>query len=199
MADSYSLLPTFYTDDDKVLILAEIGTEYSWGLVVYELVGDAMRDLGPINATYWSGESNVNPLAQSKVTSGKGGYRVQFYSDLTLNPGGLYEWTLPRLKDSISFVQDRDRFVLEDDSVGNQVCFFLIDESRSETADDSEVRSDFVYYIREIVPWLKSKRIAYSFQERLPLKMIAAGRDEISISGEELQMNIGVERQERRS
>ncbi len=174
------------------MILAEIGTEYSWGLVAYELVGSTIEYLGPLNVAAWSGENFVNPLARSKVTSGKEGYRVQFYSDLIMDPGGIYQWTLPKLKESISFVEARGRFVLDDDSVGNQACFFLIDDARLETADRGDVLSDFAYFFDQLVPWLERQRIFYSFQTDLPLSMIAAGHNEVTISGKELEQPLGV-------
>ena len=52
---------------------------------------------------------------------------------------------LPRLNESISFAQDRGRFVLEEDSVGDQACFFSLDETGSEGAD--EALSDLLYYL----------------------------------------------------
>ena len=192
MSDSYILRPAFYTGDDKVLILAEVGTEYSWGLVAYELVGSTIEYLGPLNVAAWSGEDFVNPLARSKVTSGKEGFQVQFYSDLTMDPGGTYQWTLPKLKESISFVETRGRFVLDDDSVGNQACFFFIDDARVETADRGDVSSDFAYFFDQLVPWLERQRISYSFQTDLPLRMIAAGHSEVTISGMELEQPFGV-------
>lgn len=192
MGDSYSLLPTFFADDDEALILAEIGAEYSWGLEAYALVGKTMRYLGPLDVAAWSGENYVNPLEHSKVTSGEAGYRVQFFSDLTLDPGGIHQWTLPKLKASISFIEDRDRFVLHEDSVGSQACFFLIDETQSQAGDDAEISNDFVYYFDGMVPWLDRRRISYSFQSRFPLKMIAAGHNEDTISGDELRSNAGV-------
>jgi hypothetical protein len=192
VGDSYILRPTFFAEGDAALILAEVGFEYSSGLEAYALAGKTLRYLGSLGVASWSGENYVNPLPTSKVSFGEEGYRVQLYSDLTLDPGGIYQWTLPKLKESITFVENDGRFVLDDDSVGNQACFFLIDESRSETADNGEVSNDFVYYFDRMVSWLEERRISYSFQRRLPLKMITTNHNEITISARELRMNLGV-------
>jgi hypothetical protein len=105
MGDSYILTPTFYTGRGKVLVLVEIGAEYSWGLRAYEFRDGTLVDLGPLDAALWSGENHVNPLERARVSFGSAGYRVEFPYDLTLDPGGLHQWNLPRLNDTISFTQ----------------------------------------------------------------------------------------------
>lgn len=192
MSDSYILDPTFYTNHERFLILAEVGTEYSWGLEAYELAGRTMMYLGPLSVAAWSGENYVNPLQRSKVTSGTEGYRVQFFSDLIVDPGGIHQWTLQKQDESITFSQVDGRFVLDADSVGNQACFFYIEDAGVEPDGRADTSSDFGYFFDQFVPWLDRHRISYSFQTELPLRMIAVGHSEIDISREELQDTLGI-------
>jgi hypothetical protein len=173
--DSYSLDPTFYRGDGRVLILAEMGAEYSWGLWAYDLTGSTLRDLGPLDVAFWSGENHVNPLDHARVLFERGGYLVEFRVNLDLGPGGLHPWNLIRTGDAITFEQQEERFVLSGDSIGGQVCFFYLGEAG--TQDAAEVLSDIRHFYRQLVPWLERNRLSHSFQENAPLRMEAEPRE----------------------
>jgi len=190
MGDSYILRPTFYTGAGKVLALAETGTEYSWGLQAYEFADGTLVDLGALDVALWSGDNHVNPLERASVSFGTAGYRVEFPYDLTLAPGGLYQWNLPRLSDTITFTQENGRFVLSDDSVGNQACFFFLGEPDGE--DATEVLADLLYYYEKLIPWFEDHDVAFSYQSDPPLRMVAAGDDKIMVGKEELKLELGI-------
>ena len=188
--DSYNLDPYFYTAEDRVLIIAESGTEYSWGLSAYEFRSGKLKALGYIDVARWSSENYVDPLDRATVFLQGGRYIVEFASNLRLNPGGLHPWWLVRVKDKITFVQDGNRFVLTGDSVGIQVCFYFLGEPV--TDDDNETLSDLDYYYRQLIPWWEKNRISHSFQMDLPLRMIPSDGKEVLISREELPRSVGI-------
>jgi hypothetical protein len=89
--DSYSLRPTLFTGEDRVLILAETGAEYSWGISAFEFAGDRLRSLGNINVARSVNEpieTTENPLPYAKTRHGGDAYVVEFYTDLVIDPGG---------------------------------------------------------------------------------------------------------------
>ena len=188
--DSYSLDPTFYWDDARVLILAETGAEYSWGLWAYELSGSTLEDLGPLDVTFWSGENHVNPLDHARVSFERGRYRVEFRVDLTLDPGGLHTWHLIRAGEAIIFEQNVDRFRLSTGSIGGQVCFFYLGETLSE--EDNETLSDLRHHYRQLIPWLEKNRLSHSFQQEATLQMVSVGDGETSLSHSDLKTDLGV-------
>jgi hypothetical protein len=190
MADSYILRPTFFTGPGKVLILAETGTEYSWGLQAYEFAGGTLVALDSLDVAVCDGDNHVNALLQANVSFGAEGFRVDFPYDLTLDPGSPYQWDLPRLKETIRFRQDHDRFVLSDDSVGNQACFFFLGEPQEEGA--AEALDDLLHYYDEMVPWLSDHDVAYSYQSSSPLHMVGAGGEEVLVDEAELELELGV-------
>jgi hypothetical protein len=187
--DSYSLDPTFYRGDGRVLILAEMGAEYSWGLWAYDLTGSTLRDLGPLDVAFWSGENHVNPLDHARVLFERGGYLVEFRVNLDLGPGGLHPWNLIRTGDAITFEQQEERFVLSGDSIGGQVCFFYLGEAG--TQDAAEVLSDIRHFYRQLVPWLERNRLSHSFQENAPLRMVTVGGRETTLDRPNLGSDLG--------
>jgi hypothetical protein len=188
--DSYNLDPYFYTNADRVLIISESGTEYSWGLSAYEFRNGKLKTLGTIDVARWSGENYIDPRDRATVFLRNGQYVVEFASNLRLDPGGLHPWWLVRAKDKISFVQDGNRFILTGDSVGIQVCFYFPGEPV--TDDDNEVLSDLDYYYGQLMPWWEKNGISHSFQMDLPLRMIPSDGKEVLISREELPGSVGI-------
>ena len=102
-----------------MLILAETGTEYSWGLSAYEFRAGELTALGSLDVARWSDDNYVSALDKATVTLRDGRYVVEFAANLRLNPGGLHPWWLVRTKKNITFIQDGKSFVLTGDSVGN--------------------------------------------------------------------------------
>jgi len=182
--DSWILRPTFFFGEDRLLILAETGAEYFWGLDAYSLENGTLVDLGSIDVASRDGEAIASPLEQLQVRIDGLVFSVGLSSNLVLHPGGRYEWFLPRSGDEIRFERIGDRFVLIDDF--DKVCFFALDE------ESVEARADLVYYYGQLVEWLEERRLAHSFQTGAPLGMIATGREEVRIAEHELGTDIGL-------
>lgn len=94
--DSYILEPVFFLGRGRTLILAEIGTEYSWGLMVYEIRHKRLVYLGPLDATVEGDVDASDPTPFAAVKHANGRWLVEFSSDLLLDAGGLKEQKLLR-------------------------------------------------------------------------------------------------------
>jgi hypothetical protein len=118
--DSYILDPFFYSGDTKILILAETGTEYTWGFSAYEF--DAVKkeitylDELPVARVY-DGEDSwgelINPLDGARVFIEKGSYTIEFDTDIVLDPGGMEERLIESEGGKILFHYDGKSFVME--------------------------------------------------------------------------------------
>ncbi len=95
-SDSYILKPVFFLGHGRMLILAEIGTEYSWGLQVYEIRNRRLTFLGFLDATIDSGENVTDPTPFATVKLVNGRWRVEFSHDLVQDAGGLHDRTIRR-------------------------------------------------------------------------------------------------------
>ena len=90
--DAYSIRPVVFAGEGRTIVLAELAAEYSWGLVVYEVAGDALRRLGRIDAgapakEEWDfGERDPTPYARVSLEDGK--LVVTFDSDLVIGTTG---------------------------------------------------------------------------------------------------------------
>lgn len=87
-ADSYILKPVVFTGSGRTIVLAEMGTEYSWGLRVFEVAGRELRDLGSIDAGVIGAsgqEEDPTPFARVTIEGGK--VVVTFDSDLSIGTG----------------------------------------------------------------------------------------------------------------
>lgn len=110
-ADSYILEPVFFTGRGKMLILAEIGTEYCWGLLVYEIARKRLTFLGPLDATVEGEVDAADPTPFASVKYANGRWRVEFAHDLVLDAGGLKEKTIKRKgKQPIVFEHNGQQF-----------------------------------------------------------------------------------------
>lgn len=87
-ADSYVLKPVVFAGSGRTIVLAEMGTEYSWGLRVFEVAGRELRDLGSIDAGV-IGESGQeeDPTPFARVTIEGGKVVLTFDSDLSIGTG----------------------------------------------------------------------------------------------------------------
>jgi len=118
--DSYILNPFFYSGDTKILILAETGTEYTWGFSAY--VFDAVKksltylDELPVARVY-DGENSwgelINPLDRARVFMKNGRYIIEFDTDIVLNPGGVEERLIKSEGVKILFHYDGKSFIME--------------------------------------------------------------------------------------
>lgn len=105
--DSYILRPVFFTGRGRILVLAELGTEYSWGLMAFEITGNRLVELGPLEAAVEGEWDAVDPTPFAVVKLVKGRWRVEFSRDLVLDPGGLTERRIVR-KGNLPIVFEHD-------------------------------------------------------------------------------------------
>jgi hypothetical protein len=106
--DSYFLRPSFFSADiDKaqLLILAETGTEYSWGARVFLVSPDgSAKDIGSLDVAVLddpeSDTVSVIPYTRIKVLGN--GYEFTFSKDVIFNPGGLDDH--PVSKERIKYI-----------------------------------------------------------------------------------------------
>jgi hypothetical protein len=113
MMDSYILEPTFFTANNRIIILADTGAEYSWGVVAFEILNDKLKDLGTINVAKPTEEDTTNPIpdAQLKLSSGK--LTVEFHTDLVFDPGGYNDRLVKRVNyQPINFAYNGKKFLL---------------------------------------------------------------------------------------
>jgi hypothetical protein len=99
MNDSYVLQPMTFVGQDRILILAETGAEYSWGLAAFELRDGNLRDLGDIDVAGPESESSAGPESPLPFATARyvaGDYEVAFATELVFDPGGTNEALLRR-------------------------------------------------------------------------------------------------------
>lgn len=85
--DAYSLRPVVFAGGGRTVVLAELATEYSWGVRVYEIVGGAIRELGEIDAAIPGELGEEDPTPFAKVSLEGGRVVVRFDRDLVLGTG----------------------------------------------------------------------------------------------------------------
>jgi hypothetical protein len=110
--DSYILTPAFFRGQGRILILAEIGTEYSWGLLVYEIIHKRLVFLGPLDAAVEGEVDAEAPTPFAGVKNVNGRWLVEFSRDLVLDAGGLHEQSIMRRENKpIIFEYDGKSFI----------------------------------------------------------------------------------------
>ena len=115
MMDSYILRPTFFTTNNRIIILGETGAEYSWGVVAYEIFNETLKDLGTIYVAKPTEETTDNPIPDAQVKLSGGSLIVEFHTDLIFDPGGHNDRLVKRVNDQpIVFAHDgRDFFLMK--------------------------------------------------------------------------------------
>ena len=98
MMDTDFLHPAFFSDGDRVLMLADFGSEDSWGLVAMQAAPGEIRDYGTIDIT---GEEDLGfaasalPVAEVFVRGGR--YVITFRGEVMESPGaGPTKWLARR-------------------------------------------------------------------------------------------------------
>ncbi len=108
--DSYFLRPSFFSADinkTPLLILAEIGTEYSWGARVFLVSPDgSAEDLGSLDvAVIEDPEADtVSIIPHTKIKLDGSRYEFTFTRDVIFNPGGRNDHPVNRSQ--IKYVYD---------------------------------------------------------------------------------------------
>ena len=100
--DSYFLRPFFYktiSQDDPIIILAEMGTEYTWGVRVFLVEGINIKDIGDLNV---GADTPKRPFMQIR----KLGEQIQFgfTTDVIYDPGDRNEKSIN--KDNIKYIYE---------------------------------------------------------------------------------------------
>jgi hypothetical protein len=87
--DSYGMQPTFFghCGPHELLILADIGTEYSWGFRVFAYNGKQLRDLGEVPIAVKGDLDLESPLSVVKLTPHDQTIDLTFTTDVFKNPG----------------------------------------------------------------------------------------------------------------
>jgi hypothetical protein len=87
--DSSAMQPTFYSrcGPHELLILADIGNEYSWGLRVFAFDGKQLRDLGQIPIAVKGDPDLESPIPFIKLTPHERTIDLTFTTDVYKNPG----------------------------------------------------------------------------------------------------------------
>jgi hypothetical protein len=82
-----SLKPVAFVGGGRTIVLAELASETSRGLRVYEVEGDALRELGAIDAALPGEIGGADPTPHAKVSIEGGRVVVRFDADLVLGTG----------------------------------------------------------------------------------------------------------------
>jgi len=87
--DSYAMQPTFFghCGPHELLILADIGTEYSWGFRVFAYDGRHLRDLGEIPIAVKGDIDLESPIPFVKLTPHDQMIELTFTMDVFKDPG----------------------------------------------------------------------------------------------------------------
>ena len=113
MMDSYILEPTFFSKNNRIIILGDTGAEYSWGVVAFEIINEKLKDLGTINVAKPTEEDTVNPIPDAQLKLRNGKLIVEFHTDLIFDPGGYNDRLVKRVNNQpIKFENSGDTFFL---------------------------------------------------------------------------------------
>jgi hypothetical protein len=111
VGDAYNLSPNFYRHprDRSWLILAESGTEYSWGAEVFTINQDQVVNIGHLNVAVSGVGVNPSSVVPYTIISQEGVNTVfRFTRDLVIDPGGINDIHIA--KDKIHYIYDSERF-----------------------------------------------------------------------------------------
>ncbi len=108
--EAYSLRPVVFVGGGRTIVLAELATEYSKGVRVYEIAGSAIHELGVIDAGVPGdlGETDPTPYAKLRVEGGR--LVIRFDRDLVLGTG---KEGAPVAKKPVVFREQDSGFVLD--------------------------------------------------------------------------------------
>lgn len=110
MADVTFFDPEFFGDGTHLLMLADFGSEDSWGIRAIDLTSGKVRDLGTIDVVRAPDiEYYRSALPVARVFARPGGYVIEFAGEV-LDADGRK--VLARQGQRAVFVQRNDRFVL---------------------------------------------------------------------------------------
>lgn len=90
--DAYNLTPIFLKtnyEDDPIVILAEQGTEYSWGVRVFLFSENSVEDIGLLNVGVEEIEGQIfSVVPYTKVVRKNDSIIFSFTKDVNYDPGG---------------------------------------------------------------------------------------------------------------
>lgn len=108
--EAYGLRPVVFAGGGRIVVLAELATEYSRGVRVYEIAGASIRELGTIDAGVPGelGETDPTPFASVRLERGE--LAVRFDRDLVIGTG---KQGAPVARKPVVFRQRDGEFVLD--------------------------------------------------------------------------------------
>jgi hypothetical protein len=109
--------PVWFLAPGRTLLLADIGSESSWGIIAYEVTSAGLRSLGIVPAAKpgvpemgW--HESALPYAKVRITPS--GYVVEFAGDVMFDPAGPEEYLIRGARRlPVRFRWMADRFVLD--------------------------------------------------------------------------------------
>ncbi len=109
--ESYIFKPSFYefTDSTK-LIFAELGSEYSWGLEVFELKAGEVKYFGTIDVADGRGYNPSTIVPNMIIQRDENGYKIGFEKEVIINPGGQNEKKVDG--ETIEYRQKQDKLLM---------------------------------------------------------------------------------------
>ncbi len=103
--DTDFIVPRFITFDDRTLMLADFGSEDVWGLMVWSIERDAVRNLGVLDVALPGDSFTAGAAPEARVALEDGRYVITIPGPLLLEPSGRGEIVLAEQGESARFVQ----------------------------------------------------------------------------------------------
>lgn len=109
--DGDYLQPAFFGNGERLLMLADHGSEDSWGLIVLDVAPAAVRDHGEIDVVRPGNiDFTESALPVAEVFFEDGGYVVKFRGEVIASPGDAPTQWLAKRGQRAVFVQTGQRF-----------------------------------------------------------------------------------------
>lgn len=115
--DSYTLNPTFFYNENTVMILAEVGTDSCRGFSVFKFEEERgyLKWFGMINVAKPDLTYNevTSPIDAVRMFSEGDKLRVEIFGDIVYQPGKKDERIYKYKRDSFKFINKRRRFIFQ--------------------------------------------------------------------------------------
>lgn len=115
--DSYTLNPTFFYNEDTVMILAEVGTDSCRGFSIFKFKPERgyLKWFGTLDVARPAVTFNevISPIDAVRMFEDDGKYRIEIFGDIVYRPGDKEEKTYKYEGDSFKFINKRRRFIFQ--------------------------------------------------------------------------------------
>ena len=115
--DSYTLNPTFFYNENTVMILAEVGMDSCRGFSIFKFEPDrgylkwfGMLDVAKPAVTY---NEVVSPIDAVRMFADDDKYRIEIFGDIVFKPGDKEEKVYKYEGESFKFINKRRRFIFQ--------------------------------------------------------------------------------------